>query len=161
MLCWSIPLFLYGRPCERTSSTEVYYLLECVCMYVLYVCMMSFRLIDDRVNMASPDDISYVSAGDIYSQNHVCMYVCWHVYIHLQSWEYLRLNWTFILLGYAPMLVRLVQALALNSNSWQQHANVSSNQYIRSILEWNIHSYILYLYTYIHAYIHTVWRRPT
>ena len=53
------------------------------------------------------------------------------------------------------MLVRLVQALALNSNSWQQHANVSSNQYIRSILEWNMHSYILYLYTYIHACIHT------
>ena len=58
-------------------------------MYVLYVCMMLFRLIDDRVNMASPDDISYVSAGDIYSKKsrvfNMCMYVCWHVYIHLQS----------------------------------------------------------------------------
>ena len=59
-------------------------------MYVLYVCMMSFRLIDDRVNMASPDDISYVSAGDIYSQNHVyliCVCMCAGMYTYTCNHE--------------------------------------------------------------------------
>ena len=46
------------------------------------------------------------------------------------------------------MLVRLVQALALNSNSWQQHANVSSNQ-----SQIYIHTYHTFKHTCMHTYI--------
>ena len=63
----SVPVWQTLRKNLKYGSVLSVGVCVCVCMYELYVCMMSFRLIDDRVNMASPDDISYVSAGDIYS----------------------------------------------------------------------------------------------